>query len=110
MPSFCTCVGCGNAIGCSGSRPCELDAPLYADSTVAAAARARNPGITVHFRLFVIAPTCAEEISERIAPHCECTHKAAKCRKKSWAVEGIQVPCLYMRLANGRMCRSRMRD
>src|SRR5918911_3233785 len=98
MPNVLTCVGCGNAIGCTGSRPCELEAPLYADSTVAAAARARNPGITVHFRPFVIALAWAEEISERIAPHCECIHKAAKCRKKSRALEGIQVPRRDMRL------------
>ena len=42
-------------IGWSGARPSDDEAPLYADNTVAAAARARNPGTTVHFRLFVIA-------------------------------------------------------
>ena len=31
MPNVLTCVGCGNAIGWAGSRPCELEAPLYAD-------------------------------------------------------------------------------
>ena len=31
MPSFCTWTGCGKLIGCTGSRPCELEAPLYAD-------------------------------------------------------------------------------
>jgi hypothetical protein len=41
--------------GWSGARPSDEEAPLYADNTVAAVARARNPGITVHFRLFVIA-------------------------------------------------------
>jgi hypothetical protein len=53
------CFGCGKLTGCSGSRPWEDEAPLYAESTVAAAARARKPGITDHFRFFVIAATWA---------------------------------------------------
>jgi hypothetical protein len=33
---------------------CDDDAPLYAETTVAAAARARKPGIAVHFRRVVM--------------------------------------------------------
>ena len=54
MPAFATCGACTNLTGCSTRSPCDDDAPLYADSSVAAAASARNPGITVHFFLTVI--------------------------------------------------------
>jgi hypothetical protein len=54
MPSFCTCVGCGNAIGCSGAKFCDEDAPLYAERTATAVASATNPGTSAHFRLLVI--------------------------------------------------------
>jgi hypothetical protein len=54
MPSFCTCAGCGNEIGCSGERPSGEDAPLYADSVVASAATATRPGTAAHFLLLVI--------------------------------------------------------
>jgi hypothetical protein len=51
------CRGCGKRTGCSGELYCDDDAPLYAETTVAAAARARKPGIAVHFRRVVIAAT-----------------------------------------------------
>ena len=54
MPAFVTCGPCTNLIGCSTRNPCDVDAPLYADSSAAAAASAMNPGITVHFFLTVI--------------------------------------------------------
>jgi hypothetical protein len=47
---------------------CDDDAPLYAETTVAAAARARKPGIAVHFRRVVIAATWGErETAEKSA-------------------------------------------
>src|SRR5215207_80204 len=74
-----TCRGWGKLIGCSGSRPCDDEAPLYAETTVAAAARARKPGMTVHFLFFVIAARC--EVSERDRTSrslCERFHKTPK--------------------------------
>ena len=55
MPSRCTCTVCGKLIGCCGWLPCDEEAPLYAESRMAAVARAMSPGIAVHFLRFVIA-------------------------------------------------------
>ena len=55
MPSFCTWTGCGKAIGWMGERCCEEEAPLYAESITAPAARATSPGMAVHFLRLVIA-------------------------------------------------------
>ncbi len=54
MPAFSTCGACTNLTGCSTRNPCDVDAPLYADNSAAAAANARKPGITVHFFLTVM--------------------------------------------------------
>jgi hypothetical protein len=47
--SVCTCRGCGKWIGCSGLKPCDVEAPLKAESIVAAAAIAMNPDTVSHF-------------------------------------------------------------
>lgn len=44
-------------MGCSTRTPRDVDAPLYADNSVAAAASAKNPGMIVHFFLTVIDAT-----------------------------------------------------
>jgi hypothetical protein len=40
MPSVCTCTGWGKAIGCSGAKFCDEDAPLYAERRATAPASA----------------------------------------------------------------------
>src|SRR5215203_2603600 len=57
MPSVCTCTGWGKAIGCSGAKFCDEDAPLYAERRATAPANATNPGTSAHFRLLVIGRT-----------------------------------------------------
>src|SRR4051812_5300167 len=75
MPSFCTCVGCGNAIGCSGAKFWEEDAPLYAERRATAVASATNPGTSAHFRLLVIGETEGGDPMRAGLP-CENVHKA----------------------------------
>jgi hypothetical protein len=47
--NVCTCRGCGNRTGCTGLKPCDVEAPLNAESIVATAAIAMNPDTVSHF-------------------------------------------------------------
>ena len=41
-------------MGWSGAKPCDDEAPEYAESKPAAMAIAKKPGMSTHFRLLVI--------------------------------------------------------
>src|SRR5688500_8659960 len=74
--SATTCGLWGKRMGCSGARPGGVGPPLTAERRMAAAARARSPGYTAHFFLFVI----ARRVRGRRETACEIVHKPTQRR------------------------------
>src|ERR1051326_700903 len=97
-------------MGCCGWLPCDEEAPLYAESRIAAVARAMSPGIAVHFLRFVIAMKyVVHALCTRTGVFCEEIHKPRLAGKSHQAGWRAQVSCaIETRNARGTLHGSRM--